>query len=399
MGMISPMIIHQITKEASMSGRSAGNIYAISTCGGILFTLIFGFLIIPEYGITIPLRMLGLAVALFALTLLLKRKLNRPKAYIVAASLLVVSALSFGRNKSDIFPLPPNTSLLDRSEGLLGELEVTERLVHAPDGSPFYARQLTTGNILQDYVVADSPGFSLMYYVNFTGQLLQYIPNKASALLVGLGTGSLYALLKNQQSDVETVEIDKRIYDYGVEYFGMQDHPHHAITDGRYFLNVTAKKYDLIILDVIIGENVPGQLISLEAFQRCRELLNAGGTLIIEHGAVHNFEQNSFIPSVVRTLHEAGFQVSIFNPLKSTSYGDLLLVASDKKFETSNKFISSNILLKGGPLSGFELPVTAFNSEAADLLTDDINNSDLLLKTHYFSVRERVRERLAERYQ
>ncbi len=399
MGMISPMIIQQITKHASLSGRSAGNIYAISTCGGILFTLIFGFLVIPEYGITVPLRILGLAVALLALTLLLKRKLSKTKVYTVVAILFVVSAVSFGRNKSHIFPMSPNTTLLHRSEGLLGELEVTERPVRRPDGSSFNARQLTTGNILQDYVVSDSLDFSLMYYVNFTDQLLKYIPNKSSSLLVGLGTGSLYAVLKNHRSNVETVEIDKRIYDYGVSYFGMKDHPEHAITDGRYFLNVTNKKYDLILLDVIIGENVPGQLISLEVFQRCRHLLNDGGTLIIEHGAVHNIEDNSFIPSVVKTLNEAGFQVSIFNPLKSTAYGDVLLVASAKKFETDNKFIESNILLKGGPLSAYELPITAFNSEAANILTDDINNSDILLKAHYFSVRERIREGLAERYQ
>jgi len=397
MGMISPMIIHQITKEASLSGRSAGNIYAISTCGGILFTLIFGFLIIPEYGITVPLRILGLAVAVLALALLVKRRLARSTVYAVVGFMLIVSVVSFGRNKSDIFPLAPNTTLLDRSEGLLGELEVTERQVHAPDGTPFYARQLTTGNILQDYVVSDSLTFSLMYYVNFTDQLMKYIPKKSSTLLVGLGTGSLYAVLKNQQANVETVEIDKRIYDYGVKYFGMQDHPNHAITDGRYFLNVTDKKYDLILLDVIIGENVPGQLISLEAFQRCKQLLNEGGTLVIEHGAVHNFTDNSFIPSVVKTLNEAGFQVSIFNPLKSTAYGDVLLVASKKKFETDNKYISSNILLKGGSLSEYELPITAFDSESANILTDDINNSDILLKSHYFLVRERVREGLAAR--
>src|SRR6187431_2643369 len=67
MGMISPLIIFQITKSVEESGRSAGNIYAISTCGGILFTLVFGFLIIPSFGITLPIRILGLSVATIAL--------------------------------------------------------------------------------------------------------------------------------------------------------------------------------------------------------------------------------------------------------------------------------------------------------------------------------------------
>jgi predicted membrane-bound spermidine synthase len=397
MGMISPMIIYQITKDAAQSGRSAGNIYAISTSGGILFTLVFGFLIIPHYGITIPVRILGLLVALFALLILLKARLDKPKAAFTAVLVCVVAAISFAQHKSDYFPHPKGVNVLESSEGLLGELEIYDEPMIAPGGRRFFGRKLTTSNVLQDYVVADSPTFSLMYYVNFTDRLLSFLPRKDSALLIGLGTGSLYAVLRDHNVAVETVELDQRIYDYGVKYFGMKDHPNHFVTDGRYRLNVTDKKYDLVMLDVIIGENVPGQLISLEAFKRCRDILKDDGTLIIEHGAVRNFEDNSFIPSVAKTLNEAGFQVTIFNPIKSTAQGDLLLVASIKKFDLANKEIPSNFLLKGGALADYELPITAFDNASATILTDDINSTDILLKSHYFIVRENVREELAKR--
>jgi len=83
--------------------------------------------------------------------------------------------------------------------------------------------------------------------------------------------------------NVETVEIDKRIYEMGVKYFGMLSHKNHTITDGRYFINVTDKKYDFVVLDVITREIVPAQLMTLESFRRCAELLNPGDITLIQH--------------------------------------------------------------------------------------------------------------------
>ena len=396
MGMISPMIIFQITKKADQSGRSAGNIYAISTSGGILFTLIFGFYIIPYYGITLPVRILGLTVSLIGILFLLKEKIIAGKIAPALLLILLIAVYAFTQNKSKDFPPHSNIKLLDYSEGLLGELKVTDELTYAPDGSPVSVRKLKTNNIQQNYVFSDLPTQSLLYYVNFTKQLIRFLPAKESALLIGLGAGSLYAVLRDQNINVETVEIDKRIYDIGIKYFGLTEHKNHFITDGRYFMNVTDKKYDIIILDVIIGENVPGQLITLESFQRCYKLLNNNGTFIIEHGGVHSFADNSFIPSIAKTLNAAGFQVSIFNPLLSNNYGDVLFVATKNKFDISNISISDDVLINGGPLSNYQLPINTFDNNAANILTDDRNNSDILLKSHYFKVRKLIREELAK---
>lgn len=396
MGMISPMIIAQITLDAAGSGRSAGNIYAISTCGGILFTLVFGFVIIPEFGITGPLRVLGLTVAAMAMVLLIRNRMMQNRAVATGALVLVAALFSFVQTKAKLFPKATGITLLERSEGLLGELEVLDKVMRSPQGQPFIARQLTTSNVPQDYVFVDSLNYSLMYYVNFTDQLLRFIPTKDSAVIVGLGTGSLYGVLRNQGVHPESVEIDQRIYDYGVRYFGMEDHESHHITDGRYFLNTAEKTYNLMLLDVIIGESVPGQMISKESFQRCYELLQENGTLIVEHGAVHSFADNSFIPSVVKSLQAAGFHVRIFNPLMNRSMGDLLLVCTkNEPFVMDGKAITENLLLKGAPLSYFEVPVTAFDVAHANILTDDVNNADLMLRGHYMRVRDNIRTEMA----
>lgn len=396
MGMISPMIIFQITKKAEQSGRSAGNIYAISTFGGILFTLVFGFLIIPNHGITLPLRLLGLGVSVMGFFLLLKEKLLMKKVAVTSLLMLILIAIALYLNKRKDFVANSNMKLITYSEGLLGELKVVDHLSSLPNGNPVVMRKLKTNNIQQNYVFRDKPEQSLNYYVNFTRQLIKSFPRKESALLIGLGAGSLYKILSEEYYNVETVEIDKRIYDIGVKYFGMLPHKNNVITDGRYFINVTKHKYDLIILDAIIGESVPGQLITIESFKKCYAILNEGGSLIIENGGLLSLADNSFVPSIFKTLHAAGFEVSIFNPLLSNSYGDAVFLATKNKLDVGKITIGDDFFLTGGALSKFELPLTTFDNSTANILTDDINNFDILLKKHYFEIRKGIRKELAK---
>jgi hypothetical protein len=51
MGMVSPIIINLLTEDAKSAGNSAGNVYAISTLGGILAIFIMGFFVdaLPTY--------------------------------------------------------------------------------------------------------------------------------------------------------------------------------------------------------------------------------------------------------------------------------------------------------------------------------------------------------------
>lgn len=397
MGMISPMIIFQITTTAEQSGRSAGNIYAISTFGGILFTLLFGFFIIPYYGISLPVRLLGLIVILIGTGVLLKGKLAGKRVPLLLAVGLVGSVTAFSGSGAGQPASPSNKRLVAFSEGLMGELKVTDELMQGPDGKPVKIRKLRTNNIQQNFVFTDMPKQSLMFYVNFSRQLLRLVPEKRSALLVGLGAGSMYNVLRDQGAAVESVEIDQRIYDMGVNYFGMMPHRENAITDGRYFINTTKKTYDLIFLDVIIGESVPAQLVTLESFKRCFAILSDKGTLVIEHGGISGFSSNAFVPSISKTLQAAGFYVHTFNPMRSKERGDIVFLATKAPFDISRLRIGSDVSIQEGPLREYELPASCFNEAAAMVMTDDENQIDVMLKSHYFGVRKGIRRELAQK--
>lgn len=50
-GTVSPLIIRLITDDPENAGKSAGTIYAVSTLGGILFTFLVGFYMVPFIGL------------------------------------------------------------------------------------------------------------------------------------------------------------------------------------------------------------------------------------------------------------------------------------------------------------------------------------------------------------
>lgn len=50
-GAVSPIIIKIINKQFALAGKSSALVYTTSTTGGVLFTLVFGFFLIPNLGL------------------------------------------------------------------------------------------------------------------------------------------------------------------------------------------------------------------------------------------------------------------------------------------------------------------------------------------------------------
>ncbi len=396
MGMMSPMIIFQITHSVEQAGRSAGNIYAISTLGGILFTMGFGFGIIPNYGITLPLTVLGIFVVLLGLFFLIRRRIAVVKTVVVVFVIIISTweAINHYTNPKEL--LHPSERLVKKSEGLMGEIRITDLRQRTPQGEPFYSRKLEVNNMLQNLVFKEYPTVSLTYYVTFIRSLIGQLPQNETALLIGLGGGSIYSDAKLYGTDIETVEIDQRIYDYGVKYFGMEDHPEkNTITDGRYFINTVDKQYDYIILDVVVGESAAGQLLTKESFRKLYQMLPENGTLIIEHGGIMDFSSNSLTPSIYKTLEAVGFNVSMYNPMQTKTFGDVVFIATkNDTFKKEAIFIAQDFLLRGGPMIDYEVSNSDFDETKAVVLTDDRNKTDILLRPHFISIRNSARQNL-----
>ncbi|MGB0514713.1 MAG: fused MFS/spermidine synthase, partial [Wenzhouxiangellaceae bacterium] len=66
-GTVSPMMIRLLAERLAGSGHASGTVYAVSTAGGILFTLVTAFWAIPVLGKQLTLLLTAAALALPAL--------------------------------------------------------------------------------------------------------------------------------------------------------------------------------------------------------------------------------------------------------------------------------------------------------------------------------------------
>jgi spermidine synthase len=87
---------------------------------------------------------------------------------------------------------------------------------------------------------------------------------------------------------IDGVEIDRAVTDAGRKYLGLGDNPRlRTITaDGRPFLSLTKRRYDLIVLDAYHQPYVPFYLATREFFALVRDRLRPGGIVALNVAAV-----------------------------------------------------------------------------------------------------------------
>ncbi|RYZ47254.1 MAG: hypothetical protein EOP49_21850, partial [Sphingobacteriales bacterium] len=159
MGIVSPLIISLIG-ESRNPGSAAGLVYAISTLGGILTTLVTGFWLVPLLGITVPCIVAGALLLVAALIVL------RPGSKIPALALIAIlpSLLYFRDTKAQE---SGKYSLLYYSEGILGQVKVLE-FQTGKDGKKVTSRNLLVNHNWQTWIDKDQPQYSFLYYTRFT---------------------------------------------------------------------------------------------------------------------------------------------------------------------------------------------------------------------------------------
>ena len=110
-------------------------------------------------------------------------------------------------------------------------------------------------------------------------------PNRA--LIVGLAGGTAARQLHAAYPGitVDGIEIDHTIVDVGRKYFGLtSDVANVTVADGRYALETSDTKYDLVCLDAYRQPYVPFHLATVEYFKLVSQHLNPGGVVVVNAG-------------------------------------------------------------------------------------------------------------------
>jgi predicted membrane-bound spermidine synthase len=362
-GMVSPVIIHTLVNHVDQAGSTAGRVYAISTLGGVLNTLLLGFYIMPEFGIKGPAMFYGILVLLMPLILVRRNTKPLPVMLIVLAAFI---ALGFqagkGKDESQRF------KILYASEGILGQVKVVDIHGLVLNGKPMEPRGLIVNNTWQTlYNRSDQQ--NLLDYIYFIKPILSKFENPGKqSLLIGLGGGMLAREMKRTGMAVEAVEIDGRLKDIARRYFSLDPAIDVIIDDGRHFLNSTHKEYALIIMDAFLGENAPWHLLTKECFTTIHSKLEADGVLIIEFYGHIRGDMGRPARSVLATLKDAGFMVQIIGTRKEEAPDrNLIFIASKEEFPLTN--------LRYEELPYAFEPITDLNDYLIKVSDDEMDNA------------------------
>lgn len=265
LGAVSPFAIRLSLEDVSSAGTVAGRLYALSTAGSIFGTFAAALLGIPLVGTQRTLELTAVALAATAPLLLGRRWILVPAA---AALLLLIPAGS----------VKAGTGVLYEAESPYQYI----RVVDEGDGSRVL--ELNEGVVRHSLWRRDTVltgGYWDLFLV--VPKLLERPP--ASMLVVGNSGGTIARAFGRFSPNVsiDGVEIDARVSDVGRRYLGLGDNRRlHVITaDGRVFLELTRKRYDIIVVDAYRQPYIPFQLATREFFELAREHLRPGGVLAL----------------------------------------------------------------------------------------------------------------------
>jgi spermidine synthase len=341
-GLVSPYAVRLKIDDLKSSGKTVGNLYALSTIGSIAGTFFAGFFLIPTFGTSNI--VFGLAITLILLSLLIYRQefLTQKSIAIVAFILLILipTPLIKPYTRADVIDIDTQYNRLWLQE-IIDKKTDKPALIMQTD-----YKGAQSGRFLD----STEPVFEYMKYY----QLAEFFnPGFSKSLMLGGAayTFPSYYLEHYPKSFIDVVEIDPGMTEVAKKYFQLDDkNPRLGIfhEDGRIFLNNTQKKYDVIYSDAFASTNIPHQLTTLETAKRLDSVLNDNGVVLLNIISGIEGKRGKFLRAEIETFKSVFPQVYLF-PVQLPDDGldmqNVILVASknSKKFDfkSSDKQIQS----------------------------------------------------------
>jgi predicted membrane-bound spermidine synthase len=285
-GVAFTMVNRAVKDRLGASSRTAGIATFYNTIGAMLGSLVAGFVLLPVIGMELSFFLLAATYLLVALVVPSEAQAQK-NVLLWGRGALVTAALSlavfpFGLLQKSYFGADvdylPGHSLVTTREGLTETLRYYQREVY---GQPKYYRLVTNGHSMSATSTAAKRYMKLYVYLP-----LALNPDTRDALLISYGVASTAKALTDSDAleSIDVVDISKDILDMSSIIYPGDDNPlkddrvQVHVEDGRFFLNTTDNRYDLITSEPPPPKNAGVvNLYSQEYFELIREHLNPGG--------------------------------------------------------------------------------------------------------------------------
>ncbi len=273
MGMVSPFAVRLAASAIDRIGNTAGRLYAISTVGSIVGTLVTAFWLIPAIGVNTILKALGLALIAVAIV-----GLPRSRATLVVGAVVLLITLPALLVRSAPF------ISLRADQHVRFEGDSAYHHVMVVDDQRLGWRMLRFNNHVQS-IIDQKPPYDSDSYTNSFELARIFKPKLTRVLFIGGGgaIGPRNFLEHDKDVKVDVVEIDPLVVDVSRDYFYLQDDKRLKIyvEDGRRFVRRTPEKYDVVILDAFTaGGQIPFHLSTQEFMQEIKNVLTSDGLFL-----------------------------------------------------------------------------------------------------------------------
>jgi spermidine synthase len=353
LGAAAPWAVRLAVGEVGSSGEVVGRLYAISTAGSLLGTMLSALLLIPLLGTQRTFLVFALALALVAMVGIGVR------AVLVPACLVAVLALPVGTIKGD-------------ADGrVLYEAETTHqyaRVIERDDGTRVL--ELNEGQAVHSLY---RPG-SYLTEDYWDGHLVLHAaagrrPPQRIAILGNAG-GTVARAFGHffPATAVDAVEIDPELTELGRRYLDLRNPRMRTFAeDARPWLERSGGGYDQIMVDAYRQPYIPFYLATREFFELARDRLAPGGIVIVNVGHPEGARE---LERVLGRTMAAAFPRVLRYPIEETN---TLLVAGEGAFSAARLRSS---------LGGLPAPLRAEAERAAAGLEPRLSGGEVYTDDH-----------------
>ncbi|WP_405067752.1 fused MFS/spermidine synthase [Kribbella sp. NBC_01510] len=358
---VTPMVTKLRLASLAQTGTVVGRLSAYATVGGIVGTVLTGFVFVAKTPISTIVLSLGglLVVAGAALTVVLRgaRAAVKPVALALVGATLTLVA-----------PRPCEVETAYHCARVVAD-------PNREGGRTLYLDQLR-----HSYVDLNDPTYLEFDYIkNFAAAINGSWPAKQPLDALHVGGGGLtmprYLTATRPDSKNQVYEIDGAVVELDKKELGVRTGPDLSVTvrDGRLGVRDEATdSKDLVIMDAFSGLSVPWHLTTRELVADVKRVLRPDGVYlvnVIDHGKA------LFANSEVKTLQAEFAYVAVIattDEFAGRTGGNFVLVGSDRPIDV--RAIEAGV----GPDMEVRDQLTDFVGDAP-VLTDDYAPVDQLL--------------------
>jgi predicted membrane-bound spermidine synthase len=355
MGMVSPLMVATLDHSIESAGKRAGIVYTVSTMGGIVFTFLYGFYIIPEFGIIIPSIVTGFLLALGPAYFLFKYGWKH-SAFLLLALLVAIGGFwLLQKNSASLY------TVHYQKEGILGQVMVTDIPV-VSNAKKQIERTLFVNRIIQTSYNPQNDKFNDFAYFKNVGKIIDRCEKGSQMLVLGLGGGVIARDGFRKGFSVDAVELDQRIIEVAKKYFNLETGIRVYCDDARHYLNTCQKKYDIILFDLFRGEETPAHVFTAESINKTKQMLKPGGLVLINTHGYYKNDIGKGTRSLYKTMRTMGLFVKLCPTEKTEAQSNMLFIGTNDLSAFEDKVPSSIIQTS--------IEEDALDLKSAQILTD-----------------------------